>query len=216
MTTLDLKDVEQWANPGAYSSTREWSLTVVTVDGAGQPVAGALVTVRDAGAAVAFSGTTDAQGRIVGTVVDTTITNGPAFSGHGPFAVSASKAGVGTHATTIPVTGRTALRIDLAASTSALDVTPPDAPAGLSRHVLSATRVYLHWTPVTDPSGLALYQVRLDGEVVGLTDENQFVVAGLLPATSYALSVEAVDRGGNVGVPATVPSVTTSPEDRGP
>jgi hypothetical protein len=216
LTTEDLTANDQWNAPGPYTATREWSLTIEAVGPQGTPVAGAAVSVRDGFGALAFSGTTDAAGLCLGTVVATKLSNGPAVVAQGPFAVTVTKAGVGAYAGTIPVTKTSALRVDLVAATAALDATPPAPPGGLSRRALSASRAHVQWTAVTDPSGIAGYVVFLDGVPVGITDEARFFVSGLSPSTSYAVTVEALDRGGNASGPSAPVTFSTPSEDRGP
>ncbi len=216
ITTEDVTAVDQWNAPGPYTATREWSLTLAVVDGAGLAVAGASVTVRDTAGVLAYTGTTDAAGLSVGTVVATRIANGPAFTSESPFAISVTKTGVGAYAGTRTITKPTALRIDLAAGTASVDAAAPPAPSSLSRRAISASRAHVQWAPVTDPSSVAGYLVSLDGVLVGVTDETRFFLAGLAPATTYAVTVVALDRGGNASAPSTPVNVTTPAEDRGP
>ncbi|MCC7138518.1 MAG: carboxypeptidase regulatory-like domain-containing protein [Planctomycetes bacterium] len=215
-TTEDVLAVDQWASPGPWVATREWTLTVVVVDDGGAPVPGASVTVRDASSTVVWGGTTDAQGRVAGTVVAHSITNGPTVSGRNPFSVSVSKSGVGSYAGPVNVTARAALRVDLAGGTAAPDTTPPPAPTGLSVHRVSASRLLARWDAATDPSGVAGYLVLHDGVLAAVTDENRAWLSGLPPATSASVTVVAVDRGGNASVPTAAGTATTAPEDRGP
>lgn len=216
ITTEDVAAVAQWNGPAPYSATREWSLLVAAVDGSGAPVAGASVTVRDASAALAFTGTTDAAGLCVGTVVATRIANGPVATSAGPFSVAVAKAGAGSYAGTVAVTKTTALRVNLTAGTAALDVTPPPVPTGLGARAISASRGHVQWSAVTDPSSIAGYLVYVDGVLVGITDETRWFLFGLAPATSYSVTVKALDRGGNASAPTFPVGVTTPAEDRGP
>ena len=216
VTAENVNAIDQWNAPGPYAATREWSLTIAAVDGSGAPVAGAAVSVRDAFGALAFSGTTDAAGLSMGTLVGTRIANGPSVIDQGPFAATVSKAGVGAYAGDVAVTKTTALRVDLAAGTAATDVTPPAAPTNVTRRALSASRGHVQWSPVVDPSGIAGYLVLLDGEPVGLTDETRFVVSGLAPLATASVTIQALDRGGNASPPSAAVSITTPAEDRGP
>ena len=114
ITTENHRAVGQWVGPAAFTSSREWTLTLLVVDGAGRPVEGAGVAVRDRQGSVAFTASSDAAGVASGVVVETVVRNGPVFDGRGPFTISVTKAGVGTVDGSVAVAGRTALRVDLA------------------------------------------------------------------------------------------------------
>jgi hypothetical protein len=186
------------------------------VDALGAPVPGASVTVRDSTNALAWSGTTDANGRASGTVVESLVSNGPSISDRTPHAVSVSKAGVGTYAGSLAVRARTALRVDLPAGTAAPDAAAPTAPTDPTSHAVAASRALFRWMPGADESGIAGYLVFLDGALFGVTDATTFAFFGLDPSTAHVPSVQAVDAGGNVSAAVAGPAFTTRPEDRGP
>ncbi|OOY48812.1 fibronectin type III domain-containing protein [Solemya velum gill symbiont] len=87
---------------------------------------------------------------------------------------------------------------ELSVSTLPLpDTSPPTAPQWLSALEVSATQVRLGWQASTDNTGVALYKVFRDGEMIGETAETSFLDTGVEEAKSYSYSVIAVDVAGN-------------------
>lgn len=213
--TEDPNAVTQYGDAQPWDATREWTLSVRVVDGGGAPVEGASVTVEDKTGAPVASATTDGDGRIAGPIVVGRLTNGPTLSNRGPHVVRVQKSGFGAFSRSLSIAGRTALRVDLTASTSTLDTTPPAAPASVLANALSASRVLLRWTAPADDSGISAYLVTVDGVLAGVTDQARFVVPGLPASSAHTFGVRAVDLGGNVSGETTV-AATTRPEDRGP
>jgi hypothetical protein len=183
---------------------------------AGVPLPAATVTVRDRVGAVVLSGVTGLDGVVAGTLTTHAITSGPTVDARGPFTVEVGKAGVGVYSGSHAVTSRTAVVVDLVAGTAALDATPPSAPANLLAIPLSASRLLLRWSASADASGVAGYLVEMDGALAAVTDAANATVTGLAAGSAHSFSVRAVDRGGNVSAAASVGSVATRPEDRGP
>ncbi|MER6945991.1 fibronectin type III domain-containing protein [Nonomuraea sp. NPDC000554] len=93
------------------------------------------------------------------------------------------------------------------------DAAPPTAPTALTRGAVSAGSVSLSWTASTDDVGVTGYDVYRDGYQVASVSGNttSAVVAGLMPATTYALTVRAKDASGNVSPPSAALTVTTGP-----
>ena len=83
------------------------------------------------------------------------------------------------------------------------DTLPPSAPSGLSA-VASGTTALLHWSAATDDFAVDDYVVKRDGAQVGTPATTDFTDAGLVPGTTVAYTVAAVDAGGNVGPAAAV------------
>ncbi len=88
------------------------------------------------------------------------------------------------------------------------DVTAPDAPVGLEGTV-SFTNVTLTWQPSFDgESGIAGYNVFVNGTNVETTEETTATITGLTPLTSYEFGVSAVDVAGNESATSYITLVT--------
>src|SRR5690606_2670618 len=96
------------------------------------------------------------------------------------------------------------------------DTTPPSAPTGLVATALSARSVELSWEAVSDPSGIAHYDVYRDGVIAGSTPTTSFVDPALEPSTTYEYFVVAVDGAGNSSGPSSEESITTPVETLDP
>jgi chitodextrinase len=93
---------------------------------------------------------------------------------------------------------------------SAADATAPAAPGGLTATPLGARAVGLSWSPSTDAVGAIGYRVTRSGAQM-TTGDTSLVDTGLGASATYAYSVQAFDRRGNLS-PATTVSVTTPPK----
>jgi len=215
ITTENHRAVGQWVGPAAFTSSREWTLTLLVVDGAGRPVEGAGVAVRDRQGAVAFTANSNAAGVASGVVVETIVRNGPVFDGRGPFTISVTKSGVGTVDGSVAVAGRTALRVDLGAKTVQVDTAAPAAPVIELARPVAGSRAMLRWSVPTDVSGVAAYQVFLDGVLVAIAEDPRTSLSGLVPGATHVLTVKAIDRGGNVSAPSSAVSIVMGADDRG-
>ena len=78
------------------------------------------------------------------------------------------------------------------------DTLPPSAPTGLSA-VLNGSTALLRWSAASDNFAVDTYVVMRDGAEVGKPATTDFTDAGLVPGTTVAYSVAAVDASGNVG-----------------
>ena len=79
----------------------------------------------------------------------------------------------------------------------AIDVTPPSTPGNLSAGTIASTSVQLSWDAATDDLGVTGYRVYTDGALGGTTTLLGFTVTNLNPATTYVMTVTAVDAAGN-------------------
>jgi hypothetical protein len=111
---------------------------------------------------------------------------------------------------TIQAVGQDALGATLQI-TMPRDTVPPSAPTGLSA-VLDGTTALLHWSAATDNITVDHYLVMRDGAQVGQPDTTELTDVGLVPGTTVAYSVTAVDAAGNVGpgaaIDLTIPDTT--------
>jgi chitodextrinase len=94
----------------------------------------------------------------------------------------------------------------LTAST-APDVTAPTTPANLRVTAATPSSVSLAWDRSSDNWGFS-YQVLLDGEVVGSTNDVAFRHRHLTPGTTHEFAVRARDTSGNVSASSNRVTVT--------
>jgi len=84
-----------------------------------------------------------------------------------------------------------------ASGTTTSDTTPPTVPDGLIVQTQNYTDVGLSWNASTDNVKVTAYNVYSNGTLIGTSTTNTFAVTGLVPGTSYALTVSAKDVSGN-------------------
>lgn len=85
------------------------------------------------------------------------------------------------------------------------------APTGLQLYNHSADTLWLTWDK---SEGVATYQVLINGQKVGETPENIFLVKGLQPSQAYQVGLVAIYSDGNVSNTATIQAYTTpAPEE---
>ena len=104
---------------------------------------------------------------------------------------------------------RSAVRT-ISANTSACvadDTTPPSAPTGLAVTGATSSSVSLAWNASTDNVEVVAYRVT-NGTWVGSTTTRTYTVSNLACASTYTLSVDAVDAAGNRSAKATVSAST--------
>lgn len=91
-----------------------------------------------------------------------------------------------------------------------VDVTAPTSPTAPAASLVSSSSATISWSASTDAiSGVARYQVFVNGVVAGTTDELSRVVTGLMPNETYSVTVRAVDNAGNVSAPSSAVTFTT-------
>jgi YD repeat-containing protein len=97
------------------------------------------------------------------------------------------------------------------AATVQVDTTPPSVPANLVTNNFTPSRLSFDWDRSSDTggSGLAGYQIYVNGQLVTTTTTTNFVLSGLMPNTQYCLSVAAFDRDNNISVQSASLCVTT-------
>jgi chitodextrinase len=95
------------------------------------------------------------------------------------------------------------------ATTAAPDSTPPSAPANLHSSNVGADSATLAWTPSTDDTAVAGYQVFRNDLLVGSIVQSAYVDGGLAPSTTYVYTVAAFDAAGNVSTRSAPLGVTT-------
>ncbi len=95
--------------------------------------------------------------------------------------------------------------------------TPPSAPTNLVAVAVSSSQINLTWSAATDPqSGIKLYQIERNGQVISTTTTLSFGDSGLTPNTSYTYIVIAVNGASPSLSTASAPvTATTLPNTSG-
>lgn len=86
----------------------------------------------------------------------------------------------------------------------------PSAPTNLAATEITPTSAKITWTASTDDIAVRNYKVFVDGTEVAAVDGISHTVDGLSPATTYQITVRAVDLGGNVSNASAPLSLTTT------
>jgi chitinase len=89
------------------------------------------------------------------------------------------------------------------------DTTAPAAPAGLRGTAKTSVSVTLAWNAVTDPSGIAGYDVYRGSTLVASSTTTSATVTGLAPLTAYTFTVKARDTYDNASPASAAVTVTT-------
>jgi chitodextrinase len=92
---------------------------------------------------------------------------------------------------------------------AAPDTTPPSAPTNLTATATAATQVNLAWSAVSDPSGIARYDIYRNGSLLSSSLTTSFADGTAVASTSYSYTVKAVDGAGNTSAASNTASVTT-------
>ena len=88
------------------------------------------------------------------------------------------------------------------------DTSAPTPPGGLAVAERTGTSLSIAWQSSTDDIGVTQYAVYLNDRKVDSTSGTSASVGGLMNATTYTLSVAAVDAAGNVSPRASVSGTT--------
>ena len=91
------------------------------------------------------------------------------------------------------------------------DTTPPTAPTALTASSVTSSSFALRWTASTDDVGVVIYRVLVNGSPTVTAVSPAATVAGLNSATSYTVTVTALDAAGNTSASSAPLVVTTSP-----
>ncbi|HVG59614.1 MAG TPA: carbohydrate binding domain-containing protein [Hyalangium sp.] len=98
----------------------------------------------------------------------------------------------------------------ITAGAPSTDVSSPPAPTGLAVSTKTSTSVSLTWNAVTDPSGIAGYNVYRGSSLVGSPTTASYTDTGLTAGTTYSYTVKARDNVGNLSAASTALNVTTN------
>lgn len=94
-------------------------------------------------------------------------------------------------------------------TTPAPDIVDPTAPSDVVASGTTRTATTLSWTASTDDVAVTRYRVFRDGVQVGTPTTNTFTDSGLVQATTYSYTVDALDAAGNISDPSDPLPVTT-------
>jgi chitodextrinase len=92
---------------------------------------------------------------------------------------------------------------------STLDIAIPTVPVGLAFSNLSTSGFTLTWSPSYDSVAVTGYDVFKDGLFIGSSVTTSYVVGGLMPETTYSMTVKAKDADGHISDASAPLSVTT-------
>lgn len=145
----------------------------------------------------------------------TAVTN---VSDTGPFAKtqvasltlsSSAATGTKTFTTSRAVSSWGGVQVAVRPPAAGGDTTAPTVPTGVTATATAYNNVNVSWTASTDAVGVAGYQVKRNGSVVGTTSTASFSDTTTLPFTSYTYTVNAVDAASNRSADSGGASVTT-------
>ncbi len=114
---------------------------------------------------------------------------------------------------TITLTGNSNLGLDTVKWTGFVDTVDPDAPGQATGYNIAKTNFSVSWPEATDNSGVASYDVYLDGDLQGNTENTHFDITEVDPGQTYTITVVAIDLSGNRSVESTPADITTLPAD---
>jgi len=106
--------------------------------------------------------------------------------------------------------------INVMASCSGVDTTPPIAPANLVTSTVSDSEINLTWDASTDESGIDFYLIYRDAARLDTTVGTSYRDFGLLAATSYQYSVTALDNVGLESNPSNAITTITAADQTPP
>jgi chitodextrinase len=107
---------------------------------------------------------------------------------------------------TVDASGNVSPAVEVSATTDRID-RAPSAPGSLAL-ALTATSAHLTWAPATDDAGVARYEVRRSGALIGTVTGLGFMDSGLAPGSTYTWSVRAIDTASQPGPDANVTGTT--------
>jgi len=98
-------------------------------------------------------------------------------------------------------------------TTTAPDTVAPAAPTGLSASSIGSKTALINWTQSTDNTGVANYDILLNGTFSARVGTPPFTLGGLSPSTIYSITIQAIDYDGNHSASSSPLSVTTNAID---
>ncbi|MBI5224594.1 hypothetical protein HY989_01875 [Candidatus Micrarchaeota archaeon] len=220
---------------GAYSYTFEWYLTIRIVDGSGNPLGGAAVSITNSFGNV-FSGTTGADGKINNLPLkELTASSSAATIQYSPYTVAVTYGGsTQTRSVTLDSTKTETFTF----GGGAPDTIPPGAIVLANPTSPTSSSLTVSWTATGDDGNTGIaqsYDLRYSTSPInsGNFDSafqasgepapaasgtvQSMPVTGLLSSTTYYFAIKAIDDASNTGAISNVVSGTTSaPADTTP
>jgi chitodextrinase len=93
--------------------------------------------------------------------------------------------------------------------TIAPDMNPPSAPGNLSVNGVLDTQLDVSWDASTDDVAVVGYNLYVNGQHAGYTNQRNYRITGLSPSTAYDVVVKAKDLYGNESLASTAVPFTT-------
>ena len=100
--------------------------------------------------------------------------------------------------------------------TTTADTTVPSAPTNLASSAIAATSFTLTWTASTDNIGVTSYVIYNGTTQLGTATTASYNAAGLIPNTTYSITVKAKDAAGNTSTASSTLSVKTLADTTAP
>jgi chitodextrinase len=94
-------------------------------------------------------------------------------------------------------------------ATTVLDTEAPSVPSNLEVVSTTFTNTGIRWTASTDNHKVEKYLVYADGNLLGESKNNTFYTNELEPEMTYVITVNAVDKSGNISSPSSGINVTS-------
>jgi acid phosphatase type 7 len=96
---------------------------------------------------------------------------------------------------------------------AAPDVSAPSDPSDLAATAVTPQRVDLSWTASSDDRGVTGYTIYRDGLSLGTAGSTTYSDGSVVPGTTYAYAVDAVDAAGNRSSPSASLPVEVPPDE---
>ncbi len=75
-----------------------------------------------------------------------------------------------------------------------LDLEPPSIPQNLTPSLISSSSITMEWSASSDNVGVAGYNIRVNGEIRGSSETNNYIISNLYPGLEYSVTVSAFDN----------------------
>ncbi|WP_082864174.1 endonuclease [Polaribacter atrinae] len=100
-------------------------------------------------------------------------------------------------------------------ATTLSDVTAPSVPTDITISNQISSGFKINWTASTDDSGVASYDIFIDGSLKETVQSTEYQVTGLTASTTYNVTISAKDIAGNVSEQSETVQAITGTENTG-